>query len=31
MGIGFLIGLGIGFLVGGLLDLVCYIGLIWNK
>jgi len=31
MGIGFLSGLGIGFLVGGLLGLVCCIGLTWNK
>ena len=31
MGIGFLVGLGIGFPVGGLLGLVCYIGLTWNE
>lgn len=31
MAIGFLVGLGIGFLVGALLGLACYIGLSWNK
>ena len=31
MGIGFLIGLGAGFLIGALLGLVGYIGLTWNK
>ena len=31
MGIGFLVGLGIGLVIGGLLGLVGAIGLTWNK